>query len=154
MSDSLIYILIVTGLLLSAGLSYYCLALWRKLRSARSPEFSRQEAYHSRQQHKLSAIQSIKIIAQCMLDDQVDLTEGCIRIKVMLDHVAPEFHQDPYFKIFSEMYAATQHMPTHQARKTTDKKQILKLDMERLDIEDANREAILAASRQLLSRLI
>lgn len=102
---------------------------------------------------RLNATQSIKVIAQCMLDEQVELSEGCIRIKVLLDHVAPELHEDPYFKIFALVYDATRHMPTHEARKETDRKTIMKLDLERMKMEAKHKDEIMSATRQLLSRL-
>ncbi|WP_156506094.1 DUF2489 domain-containing protein, partial [Oleiphilus sp. HI0117] len=92
----------------------------------------------------------IKVIAQCMLDEQVELSEGCIRIKVLLDHLAPNLHEDERFSVFIKMYDALEHMPTHEARKQTDKRVIFKLDQERFKLEEDNQHAILSASKALL----
>lgn len=154
MSDTLLWIFIGLGLILAVGLLIFCIRSWQRLkhlkeqaRNTPSPSASKPKEI------QLKAVESIKIIAQCMLDEQMELSEGCIRIKVLLDHVAPEFHDDPYFKVFAQIYDATRHMPTHEARKEADKKLIMRLDLERMTLEEDNKEAILSASRQLLSRL-
>jgi hypothetical protein len=72
----------------------------------------------------------------------------------MLDHVAPELHDHPTFSIFSKMYAATEHMPTHEARKQADKKLIRKLDLERLALEADNKQEIIQASNELLQKTL
>ncbi len=79
----------------------------------------------------------------------MELSEGCIRIKVLLDHVDPTLHEQAPFSIFSTMYKATEHMPTHEARKKTDKKFIHKLDQQRFKLERDNKEAILSASEAI-----
>ena len=85
-----------------------------------------------------------------MLDEQVELSEGCIRLKVLLDHVAPNLHEDARFSIFNTMYESLKHMPTHEARKQTDKKTIFKLDQERFKLEEDNQETIKTASKEIL----
>jgi exopolyphosphatase/pppGpp-phosphohydrolase len=154
MSELVAGILSLAGIIISLFLLNYILRTSKKMKSLNAQEKQLTEQIDKvHEDTRLNATQSIKIIAQCMLDEQMELSEGCIRIKVLLDHVAPEFHEDPYFKIFSQVYDATQHMPTHEARKAADKKLIMKLDLERLNLEDEHKEAILSASRQLLSRL-
>ncbi len=154
MSDLIIGFFILAGFVVAILLLRYILSTLKKLKHL---ELAQTQAVLKHEQAlddaRLNASDSIKVLAQCMLDEQIELSEGCIRIKVLLDHVAPEFHEDPYFRIFSKIYASTRHMPTHQARKDTDKKIVMKYDLERLALEDEHKEEILAASRQLLSRL-
>ena len=154
MSELLIGILSLTGIVISLFLLKYILSTLKKMKSMQAIQQTQEtQAEQQFEDTRLSATQSIKVIAQCMLDEQIELSEGCIRIKVLLDHVAPEFHDDPYFKVFAQVYEATRHMPTHEARKQADKKLIMRLDLERMTLEEDNEEAILSASRQLLSRL-
>lgn len=154
MSELLIGTLTLAGLIISLFLLKYIFSTLKKMKSLEVIQQAQQtQADKKLVDTRLSATQSIKVIAQCMLDEQIELSEGCIRIKVLLDHVAPEFHDDPYFKIFAQIYDATRHMPTHEARKEADKKLIMRLDLERMTLEQDNEEAILSASRQLLSRL-
>lgn len=154
MSELVIGLLSAVGIIVSLLLLRYILKTLKKMKALNEQEQVLTKQIHQAQEDmRLSASQSIKVLAQCMIDEQVELSEGCIRIKVLLDHIAPEFHDDPYFKIFAQIYDATRHMPTHEARKATDKKTIMKLDLERLKLEAEHKEEILSASRQLLSRL-
>jgi len=154
MSELFIGLLSVAGIIVSLLLLRYILKTLKKMKTLNEQEqVLTKQIHQAHEDMRLNATQSIKVIAQCMMDDQVELSEGCIRIKVLLDHVAPEFHKDPYFSIFAKMYDSTRHMPTHEARKAADKKTIMKLDLERMKLEAQHKDEILSATRQLLSRL-
>ncbi len=127
--------------------------MWRKIKKLKQTQTLIQENQESRiQTTHLKAIDSIKLIAQLMIEEQVELSEGCIRIKVLLDHVAPDLHEHPAFSVFLKIYVATEHMPTHETRKKTDQKLIRKLDKERLTLEEKNKEAILNAAKQIITK--
>lgn len=102
---------------------------------------------------KLDAKESIAVIATLTLDDQVELSEASIRLKILLDHYDSNMHEKDDFRIFNEVYAALKHMPTHQARKNTDKRFLHKLDQERFAIEAKHRDAIRAGAQALLKHL-
>lgn len=153
MNQTTLWILIALSTATAIFLAIYNLRAWKTLKSLKqSNEDLEQAQSNALNESQLRAQDSIRVIAQCMIDEQVELSEGSIRIKVLLDHVAPELHDHPTFKIFNTMYEATAHMPTHQARKQTDKKLIRKLDKERFKLEDQYKNDILAASRELVSR--
>lgn len=97
--------------------------------------------------------QSLYVLARSIMDDQVELSEACIRIKVLLDNFNPDWHAEAVLSIFSKMYDDTAHMPTHQARKDTDKRFIHKLDQQRFRLEREHREAIRQAAQELLRRI-
>tara|TARA_R110002167_G_scaffold14879_22_gene59964 strand:- start:1036 stop:1506 length:471 start_codon:yes stop_codon:yes gene_type:complete len=155
MTQTTLWILIIIGTGIAIFLLILNLKSWKKLKELKAIksdiENKQTKAFND---FKLEAGESIKIIAQSMIDEQVDLSEGSIRIKVLLDHIAPELHEDATFSIFSTMYSATEHMPTHEARKKADKKLIKKLDKERFELEEANKHLILMASKELLKRNI
>jgi uncharacterized membrane protein (DUF106 family) len=153
MTQTTLWVLIAISTGIAIFLLIFNLKSWKKIKElkAMNTDIENQQVKSLNESH-LRAHESIKVIAQCIIDEQVELSEGSIRIKVLLDHVAPELHDDPTFSIFSEMYAATEHMPTHEARKQSDKKLIRKLDKERFKLEDDNKEAILQASKELLQR--
>jgi len=102
---------------------------------------------------QLGVVDSLEVIATLTLDDQVELSEACIRIKILLDHYDAELiHQAPY-SVYATVYNALAHMPTHSARRQTNKKFLMKLDQQRFEIEARNREAVREASRALLDHL-
>lgn len=96
---------------------------------------------------------SLYVLGKSILDDQIELSEACIRIKVLLDNAQPGWHGEPDLAIFSRMYDDMSHMPTHQARQDTDKRFIHKLDQQRFRLEHENRDDIRAAAQALLMRI-
>ncbi|KZY65006.1 hypothetical protein A3735_24670, partial [Oleiphilus sp. HI0061] len=147
MSENFIWLAIVVGSLVSIFLFRFSFKTWNKIQRI---EDAKKAYLEEVAEKKDKALNSIKVIAQCMLDEQVELSEGCIRIKVLLDHLAPNLHEDERFSVFIKMYDALEHMPTHEARKQTDKRVIFKLDQERFKLEEDNQHAILSASKALL----
>ncbi len=96
---------------------------------------------------------SLIVLARCILDDQIELSEACIRVKVLMDNLDPAWPQSQGLAIFSEMYDKLAHMPTHAARKATDKRFLFKLDKQRFDLERQHREAIREGAKTLLKQL-
>lgn len=96
---------------------------------------------------------SLNVLGKSILDDQIELSEACIRIKVLLDNSRPGWHAEPELEVFSRMYDGMAHMPTHQARQETDKRFIHKLDQQRFRLEREHRDGIRAAAQALLRRL-
>lgn len=101
----------------------------------------------------LNLRESIDIIARALLDQQVEISEGSIRIKVLIDHLDVSLHEQTTFSVFNEVYTLLEHMPTHQVRKQTDKKFLYKLDQQRFAIENKFRPQVLAASKALIDYL-
>jgi hypothetical protein len=93
--------------------------------------------------------ESLSVLVRCVLEDQIELSEACIRIKVLLDNFDPSLHRDEQLSIFWDMYDRMAHMPTHEARKATNKRFVSKLDSQRFELERKHREEILAAARYL-----
>lgn len=147
MTQQTLWLAIVVGLIISTCLCVLIWKTWQKLQIIDAVKKQHEQEVAEKHQ---GAVTSIKVIAQCMLDEQVELSEGCIRLKILLDHVAPNLHEDSRFSIFNTMYESLKHMPTHEARKQTDKMTIFKLDQERFKLEEDNQQAIQSASKEIL----
>jgi hypothetical protein len=150
MSDTVIWSIICVGLVIITGLSWFILTKVRELKIYQAQR-AQEEAQKAEKLNYLK--ESIKVLATTILEDQVELSEGCIRIKVLIDHLDASLHEQESFKIFEEMYKSTEHMPTHQARKNTDKNFIHKLDQQRFALEKKHRESIREGARALLKVL-
>jgi len=149
MNEVIIWTGVLVGLVMIAGLCWFILTKSRELKALKTQQLQ-QETQQAEQRKYL--VDSIKVIATTMLEDQVELSEGCIRIKVLIDHLDASLHEQDAFKIFEQMYRDTEHMPTHQARKNTDKNFIHKLDQQRFALEKTHRDSIRTASAALLER--
>lgn len=98
--------------------------------------------------------ESITTIAKAMQQDQCPLSEGCLRIVVLLDHRpdSVEYNYAKDYPAMHEMYEKIKHMPTHENRKKFPKKKIREMDKEREGYEVSMKETILADVDRLLKR--
>lgn len=142
--------LIIIGLIIIAALAWL---ISRQLRAQRRAREARQrvldEVRAKAQQQRDYLIESVRVIASAVGDGQCELTEGCIRLKKLLDHLAPHLHQHEHFAIINQMYEATKHMPIMDAWKQLKIKQRFEYTREREELERQHGDAILIAAKAL-----
>ncbi|PKM31162.1 MAG: DUF2489 domain-containing protein [Gammaproteobacteria bacterium HGW-Gammaproteobacteria-11] len=103
--------LAVVGLVIILALAVYAIVLWRQV-------LRRQALLKAQQQESTQQLAAdIRFLAGSLLDGQLPLIEGCIRIKVLLDNYQGPGRDDPAFAVFERIYDDTAHIPTHQAWK-------------------------------------
>jgi len=102
------------------------------------------EAFQTKRRQDM--IDSIRVIARAIEEDQVEYSEACLRIKGLLDHVAPQLMEKPPFRVFMEVYEQLRHMPTHQARQDTEARFVEKMDKERFAVEKRHADEIRRAA--------
>ena len=103
--------LLLAGLIIIAALTCYALTLWRRVWRIRTER----QAQENERNERLA--KDIQLIAQSLLNGQVPLIEGSIRIKVLLDNYAGPRREDLDLAIFTEIYDQTAHIPTHSGWK-------------------------------------
>lgn len=135
--------LIIIGLAAIVLLTAFIVRQLLALRASRRQEAKAQAFQEERRQ---SMIESIQVIAMAVEQDQVEYSEACLRIKGLLDHVAPELLQQAPYRIFQEVHDHIQHMPTHRARQQTDSRFVRKMDEERFAIESKHADEIRRAA--------
>ncbi|EON91064.1 hypothetical protein MARLIPOL_15482 [Marinobacter lipolyticus SM19] len=138
--------LIIAGLIAIAVLSAFIVRQARLLKTYRK-RADKNRAFQS--ERRQSMVESIHVIAMAVEEDQVEYSEACLRLKGLLDHVAPELLAQSPFRVFQEVYDQIQHMPTHRARQATNTRFIEKMDKERRTIEEKNADAIRRAATAL-----
>jgi len=156
MSDSVLYGLSGLGLLLIAALVVMIVRQLKQLNRQRQlQEENRQRLAQMQQkasEQREYLIDSIRVIARAMSeDDRLTLTEGCIRLKVLLDHLKPEMHLDPDFEIIERHYLATRHIPYLEAWRKLERKEKRRYQREMDELERQNRPALLQAAEKLRS---
>ena len=97
-------------------------------------------------ERRASMVESIRVLAMAIEQDQIEYSEACLRIKGLLDHVAPDLLKQTPYRIFLEMHEHMEHMPTHQARQDTDARFVEKMDKERFALEQQHADAIRRAA--------
>jgi hypothetical protein len=146
MSLNWMWLLIVLGCLTSLLLLFFIRQQWLIIKGFRQKE---DESKAKQIAQKKEIIQSIQVLAQAMIENQMELSEGCIRIRVLLDYIHPQLIEQAPFDIFDIMYRGTEHMPTHDERQKTDKHFVNKMDIQRYKLEREHQNQILAASKAL-----
>ncbi|MFC3285392.1 DUF2489 domain-containing protein [Litchfieldella rifensis] len=141
MSEMTAMILLGIALVFLAGLGAYACSLWQEVR--RREAFKRDEIRRANEK----CLASLDAIARAMLQEQVDLTEGALRCKVLLEIIEPALMERPCFHVFGMMHARTAHLHTHSARKALSRRARMKEDRERLAIEDEYRSDLFDAAK-------
>lgn len=137
---------IIVGAVIIIGLAIYATKLLRQLK------YQNQLREQAVQKRVDRIDESIITIAKAMNQEQCPLSEGCLRIVVLLDHrpesVKYDYSQD--FPAMHEMYEKIKHMPTHENRKKFPKKKIKEMDDEREGYEVSMKDMIHADVKKLL----
>lgn len=140
------WIIVVLGLVVVLGLAFYAGRLLGQLKQQNQ---RRNKALEKRNEN---LYESIVTIAKAMDQGQCPLSEGALRLVVLLD-LRVESQQAAYAKRYPalhDMYERIKHMPTHEARKQYPKGEIRKMDSEREGYEQELEDVILKDIRQLL----
>lgn len=129
----MLYLIIAVGLLIIIGLAFYAGQLLWKVKQKNLTE---QEQKTKRLTYLTD---SISHIAKAMKAEQCELSEGVLRIWVLLDHynseqAAPKDYPEIY-PGFAGLYDVIKDMPTHEARKRQNKQERFKMDVQRWDAE-------------------
>ncbi|EWG98831.1 DUF2489 domain-containing protein [Halomonas sp. BC04] len=137
-------VLLALGAAIIAGLGAYAFTLWREVKRRRALKEDELQRAHA------NCLENLEIVASSLLQEQVDVTEGSWRCKVLLEILDPELMERPAFRPFGEVYARTQHLHTHSARKALSPRDRMREDRERLEVEAELRQPVLKAAAEVL----
>ena len=85
--------------------------------------------------HDKKIISSVVIIVRAMKAEQCDFAEGCWRLCVLLDSLKLSQDLQQQFPAIFQLYNGIKHMPILEERKKLEKKDRMKLDLERMKLE-------------------
>ena len=117
--------------------------------NAAQAEVQKQQA-SEQQEHKKYILNSIRILSQSMLEDQLTLTEGAIRLSVLLDNLSLENFDKSSVKGIYELVDATAHIPILDAWKKLSPKEQFRYTNERIAAEEKYGEFVKDAANTLL----
>lgn len=92
--------------------------------------------------------ESIEIIAKAMLNGDCNLSEGVLRLKMLLEPVGMNIKNHV---TMLQLYEVVETMPTHEARKALKKNERMRLDLQRESAEAALEKNIKLELHQLLA---
>lgn len=135
--------LIIAGLIAIACLLWFIQKQARLLSEGRRRQ---QKAREFQAKRREDMIDSLRVIAMAVEADQIEYSEACLRIKGLLDHVAPHLLDEAPFRVFQTVHEKLEHMPTHRARQATETRFVEKMDKERFRVEEIHADEIRRAA--------
>ncbi|NTS78665.1 DUF2489 domain-containing protein [Catenovulum sp. SM1970] len=144
-------ILIAAAFLIIAGLSFYAGRLLFLLKKQKEKQQKAEQAFVEKiQQRRQFQQDSIRTIAKAVVEEQCELSEGAIRICVLLDNAAArEQAFASEYPSFYQLYNNIKSFPTHEARKELSKKERMRQDMQRWNWEGELKDGMLAEAEKL-----
>ena len=137
-------LLLLAGTAVVLALAAYALHLWRRVWLRQQQQEAANDAQHIRLRDDL------RVLASSLLDEQLPLSEGAIRIKVLLDNYDLGLSNDARCQVFQTLFAATEHVPTHAGWKALSKEQRRQHEKDFSALELQHKAAARTAARWLL----
>ena len=100
---------------------------------------------------QVDAQNSIVIIARCLVQEQVSLTEAAIRISTLARSLNPSLVEQQLYMPFDTLAKATAHIPILDAWQQLPREEKKRLTQERENIEIQYRQRVMDAARDLLT---
>ncbi|MBS99977.1 MAG: hypothetical protein CMI01_15050 [Oceanospirillaceae bacterium] len=153
MNSQLLYLLIALGIALCAVL---VALIRRQLRAQRErldvQEQQRQKLEREAREHRDYLADSVRIIANAVLhDEKMTITEGCIRLKVLIENLAPHLLQHETFAVIGRVFDATKHIPFLDQWKALSRVEQARYELEMARVEAEHAEDVERAMQALKS---
>ena len=146
-------LLIFVGLLVIVGLATYAIYLQVQLRHQKAERQAQVEQLAAdlevRREHYRN---SIRVLATAIDAEQVTLTEGAIRISMLVSQLNLGEQERADFQVFFQLTEATAHIPILEDWKKLNTRDKLRYDRERVEIEEKYREFVVDAARKVLNK--
>lgn len=138
-------LLLLLAVVVIAGLTVYAYRLRQ--------EVKRRDAFRvaEDQQAQLNSLENLDWVTAALVQEQVDVTEGAWRCKVLLEIIDPSLTERTDFQAFSQLYEQTKHLKTHSARQQLTPRERMQEDRERLEAERQMRSEVLAAAQAVIA---
>lgn len=144
-----IIIFVVLGVV-AFGLAVYLGILVNKLRQQKKAEEEVLNYIAEKNQKKIEDInESLRIIALAVIQDQCEVSEGCIRIKKLID-LSEELKDEASLSYIHTAYLDFEQFPFLEERKKLSKQEKFRQDNRRFDLEKKHMESFKAACEKLL----
>lgn len=98
-----------------------------------------------------SIISDIRFIAQALITDQCEITEGVLRIHYLADAIDTDLMMQSEFTNLHEHFNQCRNMAIKEAYKELSKKQRFQQDNQRFRLEEQNKENVIKEAELLIS---
>lgn len=122
----MIWLFIVIALFFVTGLSLYAIHLLKQLK------VQKELITKAKHERTIRLKESIDVIARAMQSGECNISEGVIRLIMLLRPFGKNLSTYP---AMANLYEVVRDMPTHDARKLLDKRERMSLDLDRESAE-------------------
>lgn len=129
------------------GLAAYAALLWRRVWQAQ------QQRQQQLVEQKAQRHNDLIVLAEGFLSEQMPWAEGCIRIKVILDHYDYELGMQSEYQVLHSVFSATKNIPTHDAWRALSSAEKQSFTRLLSELELQHKQESIRAVQQLLSHL-
>lgn len=136
-------------ILVLAIIAYRLLCRVKALEDKQQAE--RQQQAQEVAKHRTYLKNSIRILSQGVVDDQLSLTEAAIRISVLLDNLPVSDDDKESYSAFYQLAEATSHIPILEAWKNLPAKEKFTFDQQRLAAEEKYGDFVVDAAKRLMN---
>jgi len=145
-----LWIALGVGVLIIIKLILLALHLWKKVWAQEAKNASDIEKLKAEQaENQAYIIESIQVICKTIQNEDMNLSEGAIRLKVLSDNLPFSDDERASFTAIEALYLEVSELDTHENRKNLDKKERMKQDLKRHKAEVKHQDAFLAAVENL-----
>jgi len=112
-------------------------ALHLHLESKRQVALAKENLEKERKKARSNLLENLEVLARAIEDGQMNPTEGCLRVRVLLDLLDEGGHvMREDLVIFDQIHQKAKHLATHQAREDLPRKEKETQDQERRALEE------------------
>lgn len=94
-------------------------------------------------------LESIDIISKAIDQEQCEISEGCIRLRMLIEKSKMLDSKKSSYQIIFNMYEELKDFKTHESRNNLDKQMRMREDIDRFKVEDKYHKDFLEAVRLL-----
>lgn len=147
-------ILMLAAVLIVVVLAAIAARLWWRVRQLERARAQRAEALAVQQAAlREERERGLEVIARALLDEQVGLSEACLRLAYLMDALEwPPARRLPYDDV-TKVAAALAHIPTHAAWQALPQAERLRYEVEMVQVEERHGAGVRRAARQLVAEL-
>lgn len=144
MSSGTAMILLAAGVIIILLLAAYAARLRREVR--------RRDAFRKEEDTRAitNSLENLDYVSAALVQEQVNITEGAWRCKVLLEIIEPTLVEREEFRAFSDVYSRTRHLKTHSARRDLSPRERMGEDKERLQVEEEMHQPVIDAAKAVM----
>ena len=152
MSTSMFAIFGGLAVIFLCGLMAYAWHLQRRLKALEEQQEKESKDKADRRHKQIhDATRGVRLLAGAMIQKDLTLTEGCMRIAYLLRQIDEAAQDKKEYSVFFQLASATAHIPVLEAWQDLSKQQKSAYSKERQHIEQAFEEFVLEATQDLLA---